>query len=51
LPQSGIREVLDRYYATEGLVVEIPQLFAFENLNDALRYSKEAKQKAVVTVS
>jgi hypothetical protein len=50
LPQSGIREVLDRYYASEGLA-EIPQVFAFENLNDALRYSKEAKQKAVVTVS
>jgi len=42
---------LERRYASEGLVVEIPQVFAFENLNDALRYSKEAKQKAVVTVT
>tara|TARA_R110002020_G_scaffold377532_1_gene588594 strand:+ start:36 stop:170 length:135 start_codon:yes stop_codon:yes gene_type:complete len=42
---------LERCYASEGLVIEIPQAFAFENLNDALHYSKEAKQKAVATVS
>ncbi|ALM89552.1 hypothetical protein AOR13_500 [Alteromonas stellipolaris LMG 21856] len=47
MPLSGIR----RRYASEGLVVKTPQVFAFENLNDALRYSKEAKQKAVVTVT
>lgn len=44
-------ETLLRQITEQQIVVEIPQVFAFENLNDALHYSKEAKQKAVVTVS
>jgi len=44
-------EALLEQVASQSLVVEIPNLFDFESLNDALRFSKEDKRKAVVTVS
>lgn len=36
--------------AEQTLIVEVPNLFPFAELNDALRFSKEDKRKAVVIV-
>ena len=44
-------EALLEQVAAQSLVVEIPNLFEFDNLNKALQFSKEDKRKAVVTVS
>ncbi|WP_334018832.1 alcohol dehydrogenase catalytic domain-containing protein [Alteromonas sp. S015] len=44
-------EALIEQVAAQSLVVEIPNLFEFDNLNKALQFSKEDKRKAVVTVS
>ncbi|GGW93227.1 alcohol dehydrogenase catalytic domain-containing protein [Alteromonas halophila] len=44
-------EALLNQVAAQDLVVEAPHLFDFDNLNNALRFSKEDKRKAVVTVS
>ena len=44
-------EALLEQVAEHSLVVEIPTLFEFDNLNKALTFSKEEKRKAVVTVS
>ena len=44
-------ETLLEQVAAQSLVVEIPNLFEFDNLNKALQFSKEDKRKAVVTVS
>ena len=44
-------EALLEQVAAQTLVVEIPNVFEFDNLNNALQFSKEDKRKAVVTVS
>ena len=44
-------EALLEQVAAQSLVVEIPNLFEFDNLNKALQFSKEDKRKAVITVS
>ena len=44
-------EALLEQVAEQTLVVEIPNVFDFDNLNKALQFSKEDKRKAVVTVS
>ncbi|AFT73776.1 alcohol dehydrogenase catalytic domain-containing protein [Alteromonas macleodii] len=44
-------EALLEQVAAQTLVVEIPNVFDFNNLNEALQFSKEDKRKAVVTVS
>jgi len=36
--------------AEQSIIVEIPTIFEFEKLNDALQFSKQDKRKAVVTV-
>ena len=43
-------EALLEQVAAQTLVVEIPNLFEFNDLNNALRFSKEDKRKAVITV-
>ena len=44
-------EALLEQVAAQTLVVEIPNVFEFDNLNNALQFSKEDKRKAVVAVS
>ena len=44
-------EALLEQVAAQTLVVEIPNMFEFDNLNNALQFSKEDKRKAVVAVS
>ncbi|MEC8964071.1 MAG: alcohol dehydrogenase catalytic domain-containing protein [Pseudomonadota bacterium] len=44
-------EALLEQVAAQMLVVEIPNVFEFDNLNNALQFSKEDKRKAVVAVS
>lgn len=44
-------EALLEQVAEQTLVVEIPNVFEFDNLNNALQFSKEDKRKAVVAVS
>ena len=44
-------EALLEQVAAQTLVVEIPDVFEFDNLNNALQFSKEDKRKAVVAVS
>lgn len=44
-------EALLEQVAARALVVDMPNLFEFNELNNALRFSKEDKRKAVVTVS
>ena len=44
-------ETLLEQVAAQTLVVEIPNVFEFDNLNNALQFSKEDKRKAVVAVS
>jgi NADPH:quinone reductase-like Zn-dependent oxidoreductase len=44
-------EALLEQVAAQTLVVEIPNVFEFDNLNNALQFSKEDKRKAVVTVA
>ncbi|WP_334057617.1 alcohol dehydrogenase catalytic domain-containing protein [Alteromonas sp. S005] len=44
-------EALLEQVAAQTLVVEIPNVFEFDNLNKALQFSKEDKRKAVVAVS
>ncbi|MEI5638946.1 MULTISPECIES: alcohol dehydrogenase catalytic domain-containing protein [unclassified Pseudoalteromonas] len=43
-------EALLKQVAQGNLQVETPQLFNFDQVNDALRFSKEDKRKAVITV-
>lgn len=43
-------EALLEQVAEQTLVVEIPNVFEFDNLNNALQFSKEDKRKAVVAV-
>ncbi|MEL7289793.1 MAG: alcohol dehydrogenase, partial [Pseudomonadota bacterium] len=44
-------EALLEQVAEQTLVVETPNVFEFDNLNNALQFSKEDKRKAVVAVS
>ena len=44
-------EALLEQVAEQTLVVEIPNVFEFDNLNNALQFSKEDKRKVVVAVS
>ena len=44
-------EALLEQVAAQTLDVEIPNGFEFDNLNNALQFSKEDKRKAVVAVS
>lgn len=44
-------EALLEQVAAQTLIVEIPNVFEFDNLNNALQFSKEDKRKTVVTVS
>ncbi|WP_209326935.1 alcohol dehydrogenase catalytic domain-containing protein [Pseudoalteromonas sp. PA2MD11] len=44
-------EALLEQVAARALIVDMPNLFEFNELNNALRFSKEDKRKAVVTVS
>ncbi|MEC7083285.1 MAG: hypothetical protein VXX07_14165 [Pseudomonadota bacterium] len=44
-------EALLEQVAAQTLVVEIPNVFEFDNLNNAVQFSKEDKRKAVVAVS
>ena len=44
-------ETLLEQVAAQTLVVEIPNVFEFDNLNNALQFSKEDKRKVVVAVS
>lgn len=44
-------EALLEQVAAQTLVVEIPNVFEFDNLNNAMQFSKEDKRKAVATVS
>ena len=43
-------EALLKSVAEQSIIVEIPTIFEFEKLNDALQFSKQEKRKAVVTV-
>lgn len=43
-------EALLNSVAEQSIIVEIPTIFEFEKLNDALQFSKQEKRKAVVTV-
>lgn len=43
-------EALLNRVAEQSIIVEIPTIFEFEKLNDALQFSKQEKRKAVVTV-
>ncbi|BCO18253.1 alcohol dehydrogenase [Alteromonas sp. KC3] len=43
-------EALLNSVAEQSIIVEIPTIFEFEKLNEALQFSKQEKRKAVVTV-
>ena len=43
-------EALLKSVAEQSIIVEIPTIFEFEKLNEALQFSKQEKRKAVVTV-